>query len=133
MYEQEPIFGPFNFKQFIVIAASVGVAFFAHNTFEGRMAWAIIIFALLIGGYFVQQLKGKRIPIEQLERYLMMKKTEIGPDKFNKYVAMKLAMLVSHMEMRRSRGITPDEDAMRLKSIFEKFLAEAGIPPIPQA
>lgn len=102
--DEEKIFGPFTFRQFIYVAGGIGIIYFVYNNFAQNMS---IPFAIVIAAAtFVFVRKAEPAPFN--EESLRIKKTTLSKEEFEKWCRRKIAMIQSQIYVREQKGLVAD-------------------------
>jgi hypothetical protein len=136
MYEQDMIFGPFSFKQSVVLAIGFGLSFLLHKLlpqYESLQAYIYITIAFIVAfslyvafGIF----KNKKIPINEVKNYLDNKKLKMKPEEYSKMVKTRIALAQSQIEFRKQKGLQTDETLSFVIDILFNSLAGVDFPDI---
>ena len=130
MYEQDMIFGPLAFKQFIVLAVGLGLSYLLYNEVPQYQSLQIyiyitILFIAAISLYVAFSIfKNKEIPIAQLEGYFKNIKIKMPKEQYARMIFRKMAEVGSQIQMRKEKGLPVDESFNKVYSIL---LAEYDI------
>lgn len=130
MYEQEMIFGPLSFKQFIILAIGFGLSYLLYNQVPQYLSLQIyiyitIVFIAAVSIYVAFSVfKNKEIPITQLEEYFKKIKIKMPKEQYTRMIFRKMAEVGSQIQMRKEKGLPVDESFNKVYSIL---LAEYDI------
>ena len=120
MYEQDIIFGPLTFKQFVAILVGVILSFLIYKNLEQNyILIGIIILSSLYFAFFV--FKNKKIPLDQIERYFAIKKSELSVEEYEKIIRQKIANIESQIEFRKQGGLGEDLRLVEVLNIFKRL------------
>ena len=73
MYEEDKIFGPLTFKQFLFLAIGIGFCYFVYSKIETKFAYPLISLIGACALVLVFKFAPKKIEINRLEEYLKSK------------------------------------------------------------
>ena len=123
MYEEDRIFGPLTFKQFLCAAAGAGAFYLVErlNLSESMkyFSWLIIGVATIVS---FARFTPKKIPIEHIDIYFQNKRIQLGEENFKRFIQKKVAEVSSQTAMREEKGLRRDPELDEVLLIFEKAL-----------
>lgn len=122
MYEQDIIFGPLTFKQFIVLSIGTAFTYLLYKYYNNDMYLGLTVLATIYLTFF--RFKNNKIPLDKLDDYFKQKKMEIGPDDYSKMIKMKIASLESYIEARKLRGLIAADSENTILEFLKKLESE---------
>lgn len=117
MYEQDVIFGPLTFRQFVVILVGVILSYIIHKNSENYILIGIIILCSFYLAF--QVFKNKKIPVDNIEQYFAIKKSELSQEEYERMIKQKIAEIESQIEFRKQRGLIEDPRLVEVLNIFK--------------
>ena len=120
MYEEDFIFGPLTWRQFVYMASSTVVATLAFLYLPNQADIAIVLVSVGVGIKLAYDNKPKKIEIENLETYLQEKKMASGDEKFKSWLKTTIAEKTSYLAMKRNRGFDTDVELERAIEILKE-------------
>lgn len=125
MYEEDFIFGPLTWRQFVYIASGTAVATPAFLYLPNQAGIAVALVSLGVGAKFAYDNKPKKIEIEKLKTYLQEKKIALGDEKFKSWLKNTIAEKTSYLDMKRNRRFDTDVELEHAIEILkESFRTE---------
>ncbi|MCF7865279.1 MAG: PrgI family protein [Candidatus Pacebacteria bacterium] len=130
MYEQDMIFGPFTFKQFIVLVIGCGLSYLLYKQIPQYQSLQIYIYITIA---FIAAIclhvafsifKNKKIPVERLEDHLKTLHVKMSKENYVKMIFKQIAEVGSQIHMRKEKGLQEDES---LNKAYGVLLAEYDI------
>jgi len=127
MYEEDFIFGPLTWRQFVYIASGTAVATLAFLYLHNQFNIAVTLVAIGVGAKLAYDNKPTKIELENLETYLQEKKITLGGDKFKTWLKRTIAEKTSYLAMKRNRGFDTDvELEQAIEILKEQFKQETS-------
>lgn len=117
MYEEDFIFGPLTWKQFVFLAGGIGVVAIAYQVVPDPSGTMIAVVAAGMGVLFAYNNRPTKIPLDQLAMYLEQKRSTLGDDAYKQYLVKLITQHKAQMQITRERGDDPDferTEALRL-------------------
>ncbi len=119
MYEQDIILGPLTFKQFFIL--SIGFIF-SYAIYKYSENYLFIGIVAVLSFYFAfYGYKNRKIPIEEIEQYFKLKKSELAPDEYDKIIKRRIASLESQIDFRRQKGLVEDNNLLKILNIIKNL------------
>jgi len=119
MYEEEKIFGPLTFKQFLYVFGGAGLMYIIWEQAGGNIAIGGIIFIAIATLVLTLRSNPKMIKTEELAEYLQKKRLEMGENAYKKMLTGKIAGVRSQMAIRKERGLIPDKNLEDILKVLE--------------
>lgn len=118
MYEQDIIFGPLTFKQFVVILIVVILSFIIYKNLEQNYIYTGII---ILSSFYLafSVFKNKKIPLNEIPQYFEIKKSELSQDQYERMIKQKIASLESQMVDRKEKGLIVDSNLVEVLNILK--------------
>ncbi len=120
--DDQPVIGPLNLRQFLMLSGGLGFAYLSYR-FVGSYALPFII----IIGYvvFVQMKRFSSPPITEL--YLRTKRDEFGnPLDYTNWLNMKIATVKAQINERERKGFVVDPSLTESQKLLEEALKEVA-------
>lgn len=114
--DEERIFGPLTFRQFIYAVLGAGFCYLAYTNIQFPYNFAAII---IIAGIAIAGIRNNPGVIMD-EHYIELKKLQSKtPEEFEKWIQKKLATVYSQITMRKEKGLSPDPKLEIIRKILE--------------
>jgi hypothetical protein len=117
MYEQDMIFGPLAFKQFIVLFIGAIFSYAIYKNSENYIVIGIIISCAFYLVFYV--FKNKKIPLNEIRQYFAIKKSELSQDQYKIIIKQKIANIESQIEFRKQKGLVEDPSLVEVLNIIK--------------
>jgi len=124
MYEEDFIFGPLTWRQFVYVATGAGISVLAFLYLPDLLDIATALVAIGVGAKFAYDNKPTKIELEKLDSYLEVKKVTLGDAKFKSWLKKTIAEKNSYNSMRQERGSDPDVELERAIEILKENFKE---------
>lgn len=121
MYEEDFIFGPLTWRQFVYMASGTAIATLAFLYLPNQAGIAVALVSLGIGAKLAYDNKPKKIEIENLETYLQEKKIALGDENFKSWLKTTIAEKTSYLDMKRNRRFDTDVELERAIEILKEW------------
>ena len=121
MYEEDFIFGPLTWRQFVYMASGTAIATLAFLYLPNQAGIAVALVSLGVGAKLAHDNKPKKIEIENLETYLQEKKITLGDEKFKSWLKTTIAEKTSYLDMKRNRRFDIDVELERSIEILKEW------------
>ncbi len=127
MYEEDFIFGPLTWRQFVYMASGMFAATVAFLYLPDQIDIAVALVTIGLGVKFAYDNKPTKIESENLESYLQEKKIAMGDTTFKSWLKTTIAEKTSYLAMKRNRGFDTDVELERAVEILkETFKTETS-------
>ena len=118
--DEEKIFGPLTFRQFIYVAAGIGIIYLAYNNLAQNISIPLAVLVVVATFIFVRRAE----PPPFNEESLKIKKSQLSREEFQKWCQKKIAMIQSQISVREQRGLVADPAFEKTKELLESALRE---------
>lgn len=119
--DEEKIFGPLTFRQFLYAAGGVALCYLAYTNLELKVSIPVII--IVAGIFLAIILNAPKVVID--ENYIKMKKVHSkNPEEFERWVQQKIAMIQSQISIRKEKGFSSDPKLQSMLELFESVLKQ---------
>jgi len=117
--DEEKIFGPLSFRQFLYSAAGFGLGYLAYTFL--KISYSLPIIILLAGVVIALILNSPSITID--ENYIKIKKANCKNQKeFERWIKFRMAMVLSQIHTREYKGMVPDPKLEAMSKMLEEAL-----------
>lgn len=121
MYIEEKIFGPLSFKQFLCLAAGIGAMYLVRPyVAEGKLFYPVMVLIGIATLILILRFSSKKV--ENLKEYFEIKKSELSPEEYVKFLHRKIAEIQSQIYMRREKGLAEDPKLREGLDMLENLL-----------
>jgi len=114
--DEEKIFGPLTFRQFLYTSGCLGVIYLAYNYLELKLSIPITILAIvfLISAF----ISHPAVIID--ENYIKLKRSNCDNlEEFQRWLRKKIAVIQSQISQREESGMVPDPELSTKLKMFE--------------
>ena len=118
--DEEKIFGPLTFRQFIYAAGGALIIYFFYNNFAYNISIPFSILVAAVAFVFVRRAE----PPPFTEENIRIKKSKMSREEFQKWCKMKIAIIQSQIYMREQRGLAADPSFKKVRESLEAFVRE---------
>lgn len=119
--DEEKIFGPLTFRQFLYASAGFILCYFIYTNLELKMSIPIII--LIAGASLALVLNAPKIVID--ENYLKIKKSQSkSPEEFERWIQRRIAIIQSQISMREQKGMKSNPELEALLVLLTKTVSK---------
>ena len=118
MYEEEKIFGPFTFRQFVYMTGGLGLAYVIWKEFTEYTIFGIVVVVIALA-LTVQANPGK-VNIDNLPGYLKKRRLGLSETEYRKWIQRKIASTQAQIEIRKERGLMPDKNLEDVLKVLEE-------------
>lgn len=136
MYEQDIIFGPFSFKQFITLVVGFGLSYLLYKQvpqYDSLKVYIYITIGFLVAFSLYTAFsifKNKKIPLEKVEEYFKRKKLKMSSEQYSKMIKHKMAVIKAHEAMRKEKGLPVDDSFTFIFEVLGNLLSDVDLPGI---
>ncbi len=118
MDDDEKIFGPLTFRQFVYAAAGIGAIYLAYNNLAQKVSIPLAIVVAVVTFILIRQ----AAPAPFNEEYIRIKKSKLTKEEFEKWCQRKIAMIQAQIYVREQKGMPADPSFEKVKKILEAAL-----------
>ena len=125
MYEEEKIFGPLTFGQFIYLAVGIVASLGMWLVFGEKSLLVGIVPIITITVVSIRKIEPKKINVKNLPEYLKRKSLSLKPKDYQKYLERRITMIVSLALIERKRGFVEYTKSNEVLNKLKDALAES--------
>ncbi len=125
MYEEEKIFGPFTFRQFIYLSTGLGFVYIVREKFPEYAIFGFVIMASALVSVFLS--RPKKINMADIPEYLKTKRIQIGEVEHKKWLRRKIAGIQVQIMTRKEKGLMVDKNLENLLRVYKIEVPSSGI------
>ncbi len=118
MGEEDKIFGPLTFRQFLYLAMGSGIIYFAYNYLDRKEGIPIIVVSALVTFAVTFINNTPRVVID--ENYIKIKRSHFkNTEEFKKWLNKITAQVQAQITIREIRNIPKDPELERILELLE--------------
>ena len=125
MYEEEKIFGPLTFGQFIYLAVGIVASLGMWLVFGEESLLVGMVPIIIITVVSIRKIEPKKINVKNLPEYLKRKSLSLKPKDYQKYLERRITMIVFLALIERKRGFVEYTKSNEILNKLKKALAES--------
>jgi PrgI family protein len=125
MYEEEIIFGPFTFRQFLILGLAAIASKLLYLYTPVYIACTLIVLIACIAIALALRLKPKKIEIKDIDSYMKNQRMKLGEKEYVRMLQRKQASTVFQIVRRERRGLVVDTELNEVKDILTRLISES--------
>lgn len=118
--DEEKIFGPLTFRQFIYAAGGALIVYFIYNNFAQKISIPFSILVAAVAFVFVRRAE----PPPLTEENIRIKKSKMSREEFERWCQRKIAMIQFQISVREQKGLRPDPSFEKVQESLEALMHE---------
>lgn len=127
MYEEDRIFGPLTFKQFLVAAFGAALVYYSSKILAGISLYVIcaVIFVLVL--LAIRRFAPKKIPVENLEMYFRNKRAGLSNENYQRLLKLYRIRVQSQIMMRMKKGMNNNTELVEAEAVLGRLINELKV------